>query len=420
MLNFLQELFASMRANKLRTILTGFSVSWGVFMLMVLLGAAGGLNSSVMDNFAQNATNSMAIYGGNTSEPFDGLPVNRRIELLESDVDMLLNHFPQISAYSRAKNIWGVEASVGSEYASISVSGVDADYVLIRPKKILKGRALNALDDRLARKSIILSEASVDQLFHNDEPIGQTVLIKGISFTVVGVYENEGGGLYGMMPYVTMQQTISNGNTTIDAFNFIVDGVTTRQDSEAFQKQVREVLARSKRFSPTDQSAVWVWDRLGNYLQTRMVFSAISIFIWLIGIGTLTAGVVGVGNIMVVTVRERTKEFGIRKAIGAPPSSILRMVLSESLATTFLFGLLGMLLGSGILKLVQMIAGGMATPTQNDEMPNIGMTILTNMHVDLRIVLSACAVLIVSGLVAGYLPAKRAMQMKPIEALTAK
>lgn len=420
MLNFLQELFASMRANKLRTALTGFSVSWGVFMLMVLLGAAGGLNSSVMDNFAENATNSMAIYGGNTSEPFDGLPVNRRIQLLESDVDMLLNHFPQISSYSRSKHLWGIEASVGSEYASISVSGVDAANADIRPKKILKGRQLNALDDRLARKSIVLSEATVNQLFHDTDPIGNTILIKGIGFTVVGICENEGGGLMGMMPYVTMRQTISTGDTEINSINFIVDGVTTRQESEAFQKQVREMLARSKRFSPTDQSAVWIWDRLGNYLQTRMVFSAISIFIWLIGIGTLTAGVVGVGNIMVVTVRERTKEFGIRKAIGAPPSSILRMVLSESLATTFLFGLLGMLLGSGVLKLVQMIAGGMATPQQEGEMPNIGMTILTNMHVDLRIVLSACAVLIISGLFAGYLPAKRAMQMKPIDALTAK
>jgi putative ABC transport system permease protein len=266
------------------------------------------------------------------------------------------------------------------------------------------------MDMQEARKVIVLHKKTVAALFRNEPPLGKYVVVDKVAYQVVGIYEEEEmGELPSIYIPLTTAAQIYNSSTgpNYNRLFFLLDGLTTMEANEAFELDLRQTMGRKHTFNPADRRAMWVWNRLKNYMQTMGMFSGIALFVWIIGIGTLIAGVVGVSNIMLITVKERTKEFGIRKALGATPFSILKLIVMEALLITGFFGYMGMVAGVGVTELANKIlsqGGG-------------EMKAFTNPTVELPVVFTATAVLIISGVLAGYFPARKAVKIKPLEAL---
>ncbi|MDR0414850.1 MAG: ABC transporter permease [Prevotellaceae bacterium] len=417
-LDLWQEIFDAIRKNKLRTFLTGFSVAWGIFMLIILLSAGNGLKNSVMSNFAGRAINTVEVWGGRISIPFKGLPTGRHIRLDNNDVEMVGTRVH--GAGNVGADLWtGGVATVGSEYASCQLCGVYPDIRVTSDIDVLPGgRFINEVDMRERRKVALINERLKTVLFKGENPVGQYVKMLGVMFQVVGVYDlgqswGDGSTIY--IPFSTAQQLFSKGYG-VNSVIFTVDGLNTRNDNELFNAELRKKFAALHRFDPNDLRAVGIYNQMDNYLQTLSIFNAISIFLWIIGIGTLTAGVVGVSNIMLITVRERTREFGIRKALGASPASILRLILLESVLITGLFGYVGMALGVGVSEAVSAALEASSGAGGGDG-DSGGITILKNPTVDVNIALLATLVLMVAGVVAGYFPARKAIRITAVEAM---
>jgi putative ABC transport system permease protein len=415
-LDLWQEIFNTIRKNKLRTFLTGFSVAWGIFMLIILLSAGNGLKNGVMSNFSGRATNSVEVWGGRISIPFEGLPNGRRIRLDSKDVELVEKRIP--SAGNVGADLWkGGNVTFGSEFTFCEMRGVypairTIDDIDVRPG----GRFINELDMRERRKVALINERLKTVLFKEEEPVGKYVKILGVMFQVVGVYDlnsNWSNNITVYIPFSTAQQLFNRGYG-VNSVSFTVSGLDTRQENELFNAALRKKFAELHRFDPSDLRAVGIHNQMVNYLQTMSIFNGISLFLWIIGIGTLTAGVVGVSNIMLVTVRERTREFGIRKALGAPPASILRLILLESMLITGLFGYVGMVLGIGVSEAISAALEAMNGGGDNNR------AILKNPTVDMNIALLATLVLMVAGIVAGYFPARKAIQVAAVEAMRAE
>lgn len=416
MKDLFDEIWLTIRSNKLRTFLTGFSIAWGIFMLIILLGAGNGLQNGMKRSFRYMAQNSISIYPGYTSKPYGGMQKGRRLSFAQADIDFLKRHLPNCADFSAIYNKWDATVSCGKESVSTSMSGVEPGYEKMRMLEIKAGRFVNEVDERERRKVAVLHPKTAQVLFRGGEAVGRHVQIDGVPFRVVGIYESEGGGgnrqpsFY--IPYATAQ-AIFNPSGRIYDVSFTVEGIETEEASAQYSQNLRQMLAQRLQFDPTDQNAVWISDRILSYLQAQTIFGAIALFVWIIGIGTLVAGIVGVSNIMLITVKERTHEFGIRKALGASPASILRLVVVESLTITSVFGFLGMMLGifttEGVAKVLDMAGQNSVEPT-----------IFTNPTVDLGVVLAATGILVLAGVVAGYVPARRAVGIKPIEALQYK
>lgn len=416
MKDLFDEIWLTIRANKLRTCLTGFSIAWGIFMLIILLGAGNGLQNGMKKGFRYMAQNVISLYPSYTSKAYGGMQKGRRIYFTQADVDFLKRNVPNYTDFSAIYDKWNSTITYGKEAVSTNMSGVEPGFEKMRMLETKSGRFLNAADQRERRKAVVIHTKTAQVLFHGGEAVGKYVQIDNVPFCVVGVYENEGGGgnrqpeFY--IPYATAQ-AIFNASGRIYDVSFTVEGIETKTASEQYTQNLRQLLAQRLQFDPTDQNAIWIADRIQSYMQAQTIFGAIALFVWIIGIGTLVAGIVGVSNIMLITVKERTHEFGIRKALGASPASILRQVVVESLTITAIFGFLGMMLGifttEGVAKLLEM-----AQQDSDD------ITIFANPTVDLSIVLAATAILVVAGVLAGYVPARCAVGIKPIEALQYK
>ncbi|MEG1586543.1 MAG: ABC transporter permease [Bacteroidales bacterium] len=414
MRDIFEEIFTSIRKNKLRTALTGFSIAWGIFMLIVLLGAGNGLQNGMMSNFNFMSSNSLTIYPGRTSMPFGGYQKGRSIKLKEEDGTLLKESFqeniPEVSPVISKQSL----LSYKQDYTNTRIQGVLAPYQKLRNIKIKHGRFINEIDEQEHRKVIVIHKKTQETLLRNTaEPLGEYIRVGNIPFQVIGIYDDKGGSHNpeAIAPFSTIS-AIFNPDLTLGNLSVDLTGINTKEESENFVTRIREKLGRKYHFNPTDMNALWIWDRLKDYLQSQGIFNGIALFIWIIGIGTLIAGIVGVSNIMLITVKERTREFGIRKALGATPASILRLVLLESIFITSLFGYIGMVFGIGLTELVNMAMEKM--PQSNDgDTP----TIFLNPTVELNIVFMATGILIVAGLIAGYVPAKKAVNIKPIDAL---
>lgn len=416
MKDLFDEIWITIRANKLRTFLTGFSIAWGIFMLIILLGAGNGLSNGMKHGFRYMAQNSISLYPGYTSKAYDGMQKGRQIYFSPSDIEFLKQNLPNCVYFSPVYNKWSATISCGRESVVTTMSGVSPGYEKMRMLETATGRFLNTNDERERRKVVVLHGKTAQVLFRGSDAVGQYVQIDDIPFQVVGIYEDEGGGgnrqpsFY--IPYATAQ-AIFNPSGRIYDVSFTVEGIETETASTQYIDNLRLLLAQRLHFDPTDQNAVWIADRVSQYMQAQTIFAGIALFVWIIGIGTLVAGIVGVSNIMLITVKERTHEFGIRKALGASPASILRLVVTESLTITAVFGFFGMMLGilatEGVSKVMDMV-------NQNSD----GAVIFTNPTVDLGIVLAATAILVLAGVIAGYVPARRAVGIKPIEALQYK
>lgn len=415
MRDIFEEILTSIRKNKLRTFLTGFSIAWGIFMLIILLGAGNGLQNGMMSNFRFMSRNSISLYPGQTSMPYAGYQKGRNIKLKEDDAEVLQNSFTEnITATSSNISSSNQTISYKQNYTSNRLQGIQPPYQDLRNIEMKQGRFINDHDLQERRKVMVIHQKTRESLLSTAaNPIGEYVKVGKIPFQIIGIYEDDGRGQNpDVLIPLTTSEALFQPDGTLNMLALDLTDINNQEESEAFVKQVREKLGRKHFFNPEDHNAVWVWDHLSQFMQSQGIFNGIALFIWIVGIGTLIAGVVGVSNIMLITVKERTHEFGIRKALGATPASILRLVLFESIFITSIFGYVGMIAGVGLTEIVN-IAMEKMSANATDDSP----TIFQNPTVDIQIVLLAMLILIVAGLIAGYVPAKKAVSIKPIDAL---
>ena len=413
----IQEILDTMRQNKLRTFLTGFAVAWGIFMLIVLLGSGEGLKNGIASNFNDRATNTVNIWGRRTTMPYKGYKAFRRTQLTNSDLPYLKRLFPEIYKIS-GHVYWSNAVSYKLESGNFSIDGVMPDMEYIDKLKITagNGRFLNDIDMKEERKVVVITQKTKDLLFKQEPALGKWIILSGIPFHVVGIdtkeSRDENGRCY--IPHSTAQKIFNKGVKT-DGIHIAVNGLYTKEANDDFAERLRLAMCRKLIVHPDDTSAFNIWNQASDYVQTMNIFKTIDLFVLFIGICTLIAGIVGVGNIMVITVKERTKEFGIRKSIGATPMLILSSILLESVVITSVFGYIGMMLGIGVLEIVNKVIGGSGGGGGRDS-----VQVFKDPSVDLRIVFFATLILIISGLVAGYIPARKAVKIKPIDAIRAE
>lgn len=413
MRELLLEIWTSVRRNKLRTFLTGFSVAWGIFMLVILLGSGNGLKNGVTSNFGNYATNSITLSGGWTSKAYAGYNKWRNIDLKNNDLKILANEFPEVEQVAASAWYRGSTASYLDRFAEISMRGSLPKFKEMAGINVIKGRFINQTDIDSYRKVIVIDEALERILFKGDDPLGKTIKIKDNIYRVAGVYRGDAQqrNSLGYIPLTTGQLIFNGNDPIIDNAVITVQGLDTDEQMEDFEKRLRTRLAVEHHFDPEDESALWIRNMLEMFKNVMMIFGGINVFVWVIGLGTLLAGIVGVSNIMLVTVTERTAEFGIRKALGAKPSSIIRLILTESVLITALFGYMGMVLGVAVMEVVNYYI------TQMPQTGKVEHAVFLNPTLDLSVAVSATIVLVLAGLIAGYVPAYRAAQLKTIDAL---
>ncbi len=415
MKEFFQEIINSLSNNKLRTGLTGFAVAWGIFIIILLLAAANGFNNGMMNNFSYMKANTISLYPQWVTQPYKGMAANRKITFNQADIEKIrkgLNSFAKVEAFSPIYNNWSSTVVYNNIYTTVNITGVRPDYIKLRYMKIVSGRFINDRDEENLEKVVVIHQNTADLFFGGESPLGKYITMSGILFKVIGVYTEQGMS-YQPPVYVPFEtsQVIFNSSRQITDISFMVDGMDDKESIEKLHQSIRNLVAQIKIFDPEDTRALTISDRRVMMSNFNSLTAVINIFMWLIGLASLLAGIVGVSNIMIVAVSERTKEFGIRKALGAPPSLILRSVLGESLTVTLIFGVIGMTFGIAITEAVSLVL---------EAIPDLGNNIFMNPTVDIQSALSALFVLIVAGLVAGYVPARKAVKIKPIEAINTK
>ncbi|HOO84436.1 MAG TPA: ABC transporter permease [Prolixibacteraceae bacterium] len=412
-----QEIFSTIKKNKMRTVLTGFAVAWGIFMLMVLLGAGNGLSNGVGSNFEGNAINAMWIWSRETSKPYAGFQSGRSIQLTMDDFNDV-SKMPQVDKISARYWIGDRTYAFNNEYGSYNTQACHPDYMAIENFQITKGRFLNEIDMQYGRKVMVIGANIEEALFENTDPIGQIIKVGNVPFKVIGVYSEKDpreGTRQGLIPLTTAQKLFNAGNR-IHNLALTTHNIS-KNESQKVEENIRKLLAKNHKFDPSDERAIGLYNSLENYVETMNIFRTIKMFVWLIGIGTLIAGIVGVSNIMLIVVKERTKEIGVRKALGATPGSIIGLVLLEAILITALAGYIGMFLGISLMEGINFMMEQQAQAQVGASGDQGEIRMFMNPTVDLRIAVSAMLLLVSAGALAGYIPAKRAAAVKPIEAL---
>ena len=417
--DLLNEIWESIKRNKLRTALTGFAVAWGIFMLIVLLGAGNGLMNAFMNQGEHFATNTMAVFGGVTSKPANGYQTGRRIELNDQDIDitqsaLFAEHVDEISPELYKGPFTLV---FNSRHLSAYLNGCYPTLQNMNKIEMLGGRFINQNDMNLQRKSIVLAASHAIELMNGGEDyasmIGKTVTAGGITWMVVGVYKTDRTAqrVEDFVPFSTMQ-VLMNEINKVDQINFSFHGLTTEEENDQFEKTYRTALNRAHKAAPDDESSIWIWNRFTQNMQMDKGSHYIRTALWILGIFTLVCGIVGVSNIMLITVKERTREFGIRKAIGASPWEIMKLILAESVSITALFGYIGMFLGMVACEVMKMTVGQSSVEFFGET-----VRLFVNPTVSLRISFGVTILLVIAGTLAGISPAMKAAKIRPIEAL---
>ena len=419
MRDIITEIWSTARRNKLRTALTGFAVAWGIFMLIFLLGCGNGLINAQMNNMNHFLDNSMMVHGGSTSKAHEGLQEGRDIQLDDGDINTTGRNF---SAHvddvgARAEQM-GLTFTYGENYFSGGLHGVYPNEAEISKLKLRSGRFINPTDMSMQRKCLVMNEAQARELCPSSplSLVGKHVNVSGIAFQVVGITQEDKSRFQSNVycPFTTLR-TMYNLGDKAESIVFTFHGLNTEQENEDFEEEYRARLNTNHHAAPDDESAIWIWNRFTQNMQMNKGISIIHTALWIIGIFTLLSGIVGVSNIMLITVKERTREFGIRKAIGATPASILRLIIVESVIITTFFGYIGMLLGIAANQYMDATAGQMKVDSGLFQ-----ATMFADPTVGIDVCIEATVVMILAGTLAGLIPARKAAHIRPIEALRAE
>ena len=411
-MELLNEIWQTARRNKLRTALTGFAVAWGIFMLIVLLGAGNGLINANLKQSDRFLSSSMVVFGDITSKPYQGMKEGRWIHLRERDIDITDEEFKTVIDEVGAQYFTSGIISNGQQYLSSQIAGVYPNHIKIDKVEIMEGRFINNIDIQQKRKVLVISNKQAKELKTH---IGQFVKVGNFAFQIVGIYKEQENGRANMFSsYSAIKSIYGSRNDDAGRIEFTFHGLKTVSENEAFEKDYRQRLNLAHRVHPEDESAIYLWNRYTQNMQMQDGISIIRTALWIVGLFTLLSGIVGVSNIMLITVKERTHEFGIRKAIGAKPWSILKLIIVESVIITTIFGYIGMILGIAANEYMDATIGH----TKVDA-GLFKATMFLDPTVGLDVCFEATMVMIIAGTIAGLIPALKASRIRPIEALRA-
>ena len=414
------EIWESVRRNILRTCLTGFAVAWGIFMLIVLLGAGNGLMNALLAGSQRISVNSMMIGGGYTSKAYGGLQSGRPIELEAKDAELVMRAFPKIVENITATISLSQEVVYQDNSISVQLQACYPEYMANEGLKLQYGRFINRKDLEERRKVVVITDQMAEIFTGSGSRVssmlGRMVKCGGINFMVIGILKSDMSS-YTRNVYApfTSVSTIFNRGKYVDELTFTFHGLETEEENEIFEQKLRAIINTAHKAAPDDNRAIWIWNRFTQSLQMAKGTDIISTALWIIGLLTLLSGIVGVSNIMLITVKERTREFGVRKAIGASPWNITRLILAESITITAFFGYVGMFFGLVACEILDMTLGRSSLSVLGQE-----ISVFVNPTVGVDAALGATIVLIISGAIAGLFPAMNAAKVRPIEALRAE
>lgn len=399
-----QEILATIKKNKLRTILTAFSVAWGIFILIILLAAGQGLRNGAQEQFGRDAANSIWINARETSMAYAGYKPGRKIQLTNTDFYHVKNKVDGVD-HATATFTWRENKTLSykNEHAGFLVRSCAPDHYLLEKAKIVSGRFINEIDFNEFRKVCVIGLPVLEALFKKEDPINKFIDVGGTAYKVIGVFNDPGKGdndrIY--IPLLTAQR-INNGKDNVGVI-WASTGNVSEERSEQMVNEIRNTLAKKYKFNPEDKNALSVFNNNVEYKRIMGMLDGIKWFVIFIGICTLIAGIVGISNIMMIIVKERTKEIGVRKALGATPISIIMLIIQESVFITSIAGYVGLMAGIGVVELIRYF--------------KLEGEFFKNPEVDLSIALTSVILIIVAGALAGLFPALKAARVEPITAL---
>lgn len=419
MRELLLEIWESIKRNKLRTCLTGLAVAWGIFMLIVLLGAGNGLMNASAHSQEDFASNTMMIGGDFTTKPYDGLKAGRYIMLNNKDIELteshiFSDHIDDVTAEIR-KGPFVI--SYKNFHSNIYLSGCYPKIFTINKLSMIVGRFIDQADMEMRRKSIVIPSELAKQFLNGgsnyEQLIGEYLKFNNSMYRVVGIYKTQENmrNNFVFIPFPTLQMLFNEANYE-DYITFTFHGLQTEEENEEFEKQYHAVINAAHRAAPDDEGAIWIWNRFTQNMQMEKGTGIIKKALWIVGLLTLLGGIVGVSNIMLITVKERTHEFGIRKAIGATPADIMKLIVAESISITAVFGYVGMVLGLIACEVMDAAFGHASFEIMGEN-----FKVFENPTVDLSVAIGVTIVLVIAGTAAGLSPAIKAARILPIEAL---
>ena len=419
MRELIKEIWSTSKRNKLRTSLTGFAVAWGIFMLIFLLGAGNGLINAQLQQSTRFLANSMRVFPGETSKAYKGLKEGRSITLNDRDILISNQTYGQyVDDVGGRLEQYNVNINYGDNYvASQSLVGVAPTHPKIDKTELIAGRFINEIDMKDQRKNVVLSRSQAKELCKDYRSlVGKNVKISNLNFQVVGIYKDDESrnNTEAFIAYSTIKTIYAKGDDA-GSLEFTIKNLKTQEDNEQFEKNYRASINNNHQAAPNDDRTIWLWNRYMDNIQMNQGIAIMQTALWIVGLFTLLSGIVGVSNIMLITVKERTREFGVRKAIGAKPWSILKLIITESIIITSFFGYIGMVCGVAANEIMDATIGHTTVDTGLFK-----AAMFVNPTVGLGTCIGATITIVIAGTIAGLIPAIKAARIRPIEALRAE
>lgn len=417
--SLLSEVWSTSKRNKLRTSLTGFAVAWGIFMLIFLLGAGNGLINAQLQQSTRFLANSMRVFPGETSKAYKGLKEGRSITLNDKDILISNQTYGQyVDDVGGRLEQYNVNINYGDNYvASQSLVGVAPTHPKIDKTELIAGRFINEIDMKEQRKNVVLSRSQAKELCKDYRSlVGKNVKISNLNFQVVGIYKDDESrnNTEAFIAYSTIKTIYAKGDDA-GSLEFTIKNLKTREDNKQFEKNYRASINNNHQAAPDDERTIWLWNRYMDNIQMNQGIAIMQTALWIVGLFTLLSGIVGVSNIMLITVKERTREFGVRKAIGAKPWSILKLIITESIIITSFFGYIGMVCGVAANEIMDATIGHTTIDTGLFK-----AAMFVNPTVGIGTCIGATITIVIAGTIAGLIPAIKAARIRPIEALRAE
>ena len=419
MRELIKEIWSTSKRNKLRTSLTGFAVAWGIFMLIFLLGAGNGLINAQLQQSTRFLANSMRVFPGETSKAYKGLKEGRSITLNDRDILISNQTYGQyVDDVGGRLEQYNVNINYGDNYvASQSLVGVAPTHPKIDKTELIAGRFINEIDMKEQRKNVVLSRSQAKELCKDYHSlVGKNVKISNLNFQVVGIYKDDESrnNTDAFIAYSTIKTIYAKGDDA-GSLEFTIKNLKTKEDNEQFEKNYRASINNNHQAAPDDDRTIWLWNRYMDNIQMNQGIAIMQTALWIVGLFTLLSGIVGVSNIMLITVKERTREFGVRKAIGAKPWSILKLIITESIIITSFFGYIGMVCGVAANEIMDATIGHTTVDTGLFK-----AAMFVNPTVGIGTCIGATITIVIAGTIAGLIPAIKAARIRPIEALRAE